>query len=191
MTIQLFHSILTMTNALRLNTNLNDKSYKFNFLNKNFILKNNYYNTIFSNSIEYHNIKCWNSRCFLNYHLENFNENNMIFSLDFLINKEDINNTFIKIDYLYVNNDYYDIKYNEYFKKTNLILKESETKLIIKSLIYYIENIAKKENINKIIIDVHNNLERYNYELIDLGFILNNDIISKLNPYWIQAEKFI
>jgi hypothetical protein len=191
MTIQLFNSILIMTNALRLNNIINNNSYNFNFFNKNFILKNNYYNTIFSDSIEYHNLRCWNSRCFLNYQLENFNENNMIFSLDFFINKEDINNTFIKIDYLYVNNDFYTIKYNEFLKKTNIILKDTETKLIIKSLIYYIENIAKKENINKIIIDVHNDLERYNYELIGLGFNLNNDIICKLNPYWIQAEKII
>ena len=53
------------------------------------------------------------------------------------------------------------------------------------------ENLGKNKNIKKIIIDVHNNLERYNYELKDLGFIINNNIVNKINPYWIQAEKDI
>jgi len=189
MTIQLFHSILTLSNFLKLN--LIDNSYKFNFLNKKYILKNNYYNTILNDNIEYHNLKCWNSICFFDYHMENFNDNNMIFSLDFSINKEEINETFIKINYLYVNNDYYDIKYNEYFnleKRTKLLI-ESETKLIIKSLFSFIENIAKKENINKIIIDIHSNLERYEYELKELGFIINDK--NTENSFWIQAEKII
>jgi hypothetical protein len=189
MTTQLFHSILTLSNFLKLN--LIDNSYKFNFFNNNYILKNNYYNTILNNNIEFHNLKCWNSRCFLDYHLENFNENNMIISLDFSINKEDINNPFIKINYLYVNNDYYDIKYKEYFnfeKRTKLLL-ESETKLIINSIISFIENIAKYKQIPKIIIDIHSNLERYEYELKELGFIINDK--NNENPFWIKAEKII
>jgi hypothetical protein len=71
-----------------------------------------------------------------------------------------------------------------------LFRSDDETILIKKSIIKFIENFAIKENINKIIIDVHNNLERYNYELKDLGFILNYNI-NNINPYWIQAEKII
>ena len=58
----------------------------------------------------------------------------MIFSLDFNINKDD---NIIKIDYLYVNNDFFDIKYKEYFQNRNKILKHDETKLIIESFLVY------------------------------------------------------
>ena len=187
MTIQIFNSILTMTTALKLNINFNDNSYKKNYFN-NYILKHNNYNTIFSNTIEYHNLKCWKSRCFFNHYIDNYNDDNMIFSLDFNINKDD---NIIKIDYLYVNNDFFDIKYKDFFQNRNKILKHDETKLIIESLIIFMENLGKNKNIKKIIIDVHNNLERYNYELKDLGFIINNNIVNKINPYWIQAEKDI
>lgn len=182
MTIQLFNSILTIATTLKTN------EYKKNIFN-NYIFKHNYNTNIFSNSIEYHNLNCWKSYCIFDYCINNLNDENIIYSLNFNINKKDINNSFIKIDYLYVNNDYYDIKYNEYFKRNNK-LKEDETNLIIKSLMIYIENFAKKENINKIIMDVHINLERYNYELKDLGFILNYNI-NNINPYWIQCEKII
>ena len=112
----------------------------------------------------------------------------MIFSLDFNINKDDKKNPFIKIDYLYVNNDYNDL-FN-YKIKTNLLLNYDETKTIIKSLINYIENWGIKKNINKIIIDINSNLVRYNYELKDLGFI-PTDKKCLFNPSWIEAEKII
>ena len=70
-----------------------------------------------------------------------------------------------------------------------LLLVDEETTLIKISLLKFIENWAIKEKINKIIIDIHSNLERYNYELIDLGFIPNFNNKCKLNPYWIEAEK--
>jgi hypothetical protein len=181
MTIQLFHSILTLTNFLNYNI------YKKNVFN-NFVINNNNYKTILNNNIEYHNLKCWKSYCIFNNYMNNLNDNNMIYSLDFHVNKNDINNPFIKIDYLYVNNDFYDIKYNEFFKNRNKLLKEDETKLIIKSLINFIEKLGKKEQIKKIIIDIHKNLERYEYELKDLGFIIND---NDNNHFWIQAEKII
>ena len=191
MTIQLFQSILTMTTILKITTDFNSvipKSTIFNtpLISNKYIVKHNKYNTMFRNSIEYHNLKCWKSYCIFNNYIDNFNELNTIFLLDFNINKNDINNPFIKIDYLYVNNDFNDKKYNE---KIN-ILSNEETKLIIKSLINYIEIWAIKKNIKKIIIDIHSNLERYEYELKDLGF---NPTEKKclLNPFWIEAEKII
>jgi len=200
MTIQLFNSILTMTTSLKLSTDIHAIIPKHNFFNtpiysnNNYIVKHNNYNTRFRNSIEYHNIKCWKSKCISNYYIDNDNEDNTIFSLDFNINKDDINNHFIKIDYLEINNDFYDNKYTHYYDKTyrirNIIINDEENKLIRRSLINFIENWAIKENISKIIIDIHSNLERYNYELKDEGFI-PTDKKCLLNPYWIEAEKII
>ena len=193
MTIQLFNSILTMTTILKLTTDINSLVPKSTFFNipiisNRYIVKYNNYETIYRNSIIYHNLKCWKSYCIFNNYINNYNDDNMIFSLDFNINKDDKKNPFIKIDYLYVNNDYNDL-FN-YKIKTNLLLNYDETKTIIKSLINYIENWGIKKNINKIIIDINSNLGRYNYELKDLGFI-PTDKKCLFNPSWIEAEKII
>ena len=57
-------------------------------------------------------------------------------------------------------------------------------------MIKYIENVAKSNNINKITIDIHSNLERYNCELKDEGFIVTNNRCYD-NPFWFIAEKII
>ena len=43
-------------------------------------------------------------------------------------------------------------------------------------------------NINKITIDIHSNLNRYNYELKNEGFVITNKRCYS-NPFWIEAEK--
>jgi hypothetical protein len=185
-----------MTTTLKLNTDLysimpKPSIYNTQLYSNNFIVKHNNYNIKFRNNIEYHNIKCWKSNCIFQYYIQNSNDANIIYSLDFNINKDDKENTFIKIDNLYTNNEYYDIKYYDYYEKPIYkLLTNQENKLIRESLINFIENWAIKENINKIIIDIHSNLERYNYELKDLGFIPTNRCCL-LNPYWIEAEKII
>jgi hypothetical protein len=153
MTIQLFNSILTMTTILRLSTNINSFVPKYTFYNipfvsKKYIVKHTNFKTMFCNSIEYHNLKCWKSYCIFNNHIDNFNQDNMVFLLEFSINKNNINDIYIKIDYLEVKND--------------------KNKIIIRSLINYIENWAIKENIDKIIIDIN-----------ILGFIPTNKNLKK------------
>ena len=190
MTIQFFNSILTMTTFLNLNTEItNNYILKTPLISNSYIIKHYNYNTKFRNNIEYHNLKCWNSKCILKFYFENFNDENTIFYLDYSINKENDNNI-IKIDNIYVNNDFYDNKYRDFFENRKSLLKNDETKLILKSLINFIENFAKKNNINKIVIDIHNNLERFNYELKNLGFIIT-ERISLINPFWLEAEKII
>ena len=97
-------------------------------------------------------------------------------------------NNILKIDYLSVNNDFYDTKQLSYDNDLKIILAKEETTLLNKYLIKYIENISKSKNITKIIIDVHNNMERFNLELKDLGFILTDNRCED-NPYWFKAEK--
>lgn len=192
MTIQLFNSILTMTTILKLSTDINKilpKKHLFNtaIYSTNYIVEHNKYNTEFRNLNEYHNIKCWKSHCIFDYHIEDDNDNNRIFNLDFIINKEDVDNTFIKIDYLEINNDFYNKKFFDY-SNLRILLKNDEVKLIRISLINFIENWAIKKNIKKIIIELHSNLERYNEEFEELGFnIVENKKL--LNQYWIEAMK--
>jgi hypothetical protein len=194
MTLQIFNSLLTMTSVLRLTTDLNSIPKK-NILNtpilsNKFVVKHNYYNMIYKNNIEYHNLKCWKSICLFDFNLENQKDENLIFVLEFNINKDDINNQFIKIDNIIINNDFYDNKHNEIYKNLFFHLNNDETKLISTNLITFLENYAIKNKINKIIIDIHSNLERFNYELKELGFIPTNRKCL-LNPFWIEAEKII
>jgi hypothetical protein len=188
MTIHFVRSLLTLTNIIKLTTDIDKILPAKHLLNtalysNNYIVEQNNYNI--RNLIEYHNIRCWKSNCIFNLYLENPDNDNIIFSLDFSINKDDINNTFIKIDYMNINNDFYDKK----DKISKKILLDDETNLIRISLLKFIENWAIKENIHKIIIDIHSNLERYNYELLNLGFIPNFSKKCKLNTFWIEAEK--
>ena len=192
MTIHFFSSLLTLTSILKLSTDISKilpEKHLFNtaIYSNNYVLEHNYYNTKFRNLIEYHNINCWKSNCIFNYYIEKSDYNNIIFSVDFSINKDDINNSFIKIDFMDINNDFYCKK----DKIRNILLLDEETNVIRISLLKFIENWAIKEKINKIIIDIHSNLERYNYELLNLGFIPNFNKKCKLNPYWIEAEKIL
>ena len=188
MVIYFLRSLLTLTAILKLTTDI-DKilpaKHLFNtaLYSNNYIVEQNNYNI--RNLIEYHNIRCWKSNCIFNLYIENPDNDNIIFSLDFSINKDDINNTFIKIDYMNINNDFYDKKN----KIKKILLLDEETNLIRISLLKFIENWAIKENIHKIIIDIHSNLERFNYELLNMGFIPNFSKKCRLNPFWIEAEK--
>ena len=183
MTIQIFNSILTLSTVLKLSTDINKlipKKKLFNIYSNNYIVE---HNKQIRDSIEYHNIKCWKSNCIFNYHIENEKDDNMIFSLDF-----SIYDTFIKIDYLDINNDFYNKKYFDY-SKLKILLTNDEVKLLRVSLINFIENWAIKKNINKIITEIHINLERYNAEFKELGFVIITENKRILNPYWIEIEK--
>lgn len=106
--------------------------------------------------------------------------NNTIFSLNF-----DIKDDKIRIEYLNINNDYYSNKFNE-----KIFLTIDEYKLLKEAIFNYIEKIAYKNNKRRIIIDIHNNLERYNYELKDIGFIITNRRCID-NTFWIETEKIL
>jgi len=189
--MHLFNTLASMIAALSLNANLHTVNPKFNILQEpilsnKFVVNHNYFNTNYRNLVEYHNIICWKSNCIFHNHIEKDNEYNLIYLMDFNINKNNYDDHYIRLNYLYVNNDFYEKKNN----KTIKLLNDDETKMVLKALIKFIENWAIKEKINKIIIDVHSNLERYNSEFKDLGFILANKV-SLLNPHWVEAVKYI
>lgn len=129
-----------------------------------------------------YNYLCWKSRCLYNIYFDEYSDNKKIFALDFNISKD-----ILKIKHLSINNDYYDKIDNKNKNKLN-----DEELMQVKFFVFdLIKNKAIEKNINKVIIDIHSNLERYNYDLKNEGFIPNFDIKSNDNPLWIQAEKTI
>lgn len=91
MGIHFLSSLLTLTAILKLTTDINKilpAKHLFNtaLYSNNYIVEQNNYNA--GNLIQYHNIKCWKSNCIFNFYIENPDYNNMIFSLDFSINKD-------------------------------------------------------------------------------------------------------
>ena len=129
-----------------------------------------------------YNYLCWKSRCLYNIYFDEYSDNKKIFALDFNISKD-----ILKIKHLSINNDYYDKIDNKNKNKLN-----DEELMQVKFFVFdLIKNKAIEKNINKVIIDIHSNLERYNYDLKNEGFRPNFDIKSNDNPLWIQAEKTI
>ena len=167
--VRVFNSLLHLTNK-----NTSPIKITYNYADKYLLRK-----TIINNN--YINIHSWKSKCLYTMYFDDYSNDNKIFTLDLKINKD-----IIKIKHLSINNDYYE--------KTLGIqnyLTDEETQQIKTFIFDYIMNYSKENNIKKIIIDIHSNLERYNLELKDEGFIPNYKIKWYSNPYWIQAEKDI
>jgi hypothetical protein len=80
------------------------------------------------------------------------NTGNFIMAINYIINEDNI-----RIEYLNIN----DKQYSNIHRNINF-LSEHDAHELAKSTIIFIENIAKENNINKIIINVHHNLNIYN-----------------------------
>ena len=80
---------------------------------------------------------------------------------------------------------YYCNKFNKHH-----ILSNDEYMILKYACINYIENEAVKNGIYKIVIDIHRNMERYNYELKDIGFVITDRRCID-NLFWYEAEKIL
>jgi hypothetical protein len=117
-----------------------------------------------------------------NHTLSCINQSKRIFKLNYTLHQNNIN-----IDYLSINNDYYHKKKEKKIcNKNDIILNETEYRLLKHSLFKHIEYYAIFNNVNKITIITHHNLKRYNYEIKEEGFIPTN-----INPYYIETVKYI
>lgn len=127
-----------------------------------------------------HTIRIWKTKSLFDYWYNDFNycHRNFIAALDYTIY-----DNYIKIDYLYIND--FDNKIN--IKLYDNSLDEYDFEELLKSLIDFVKFVAKKENKDKIIIDVHENqriFEKYYYYK---GFKITNRK-SENNPFWIEIE---
>jgi len=128
----------------------------------------------------YNLIKCWKSKTFLTSYMNNYEKTNSIYYIEFLTQKENI-----KINHLSINNDFY-------YKNLNkqILINDENYKIIKKTILNdYLINFGKKNNYKNIIIDVHENMKRYDYELKEEGFKIENKCST--NPFYYEAIKTI
>jgi hypothetical protein len=166
------NKIILLPNYDELNEYLkNELNYNYNcpsFYNDRIAITTNYKNK--------NSIRIWKTFSILDIWYSKFVEKNIIGALDY-----SIHDTFIKIDYLFINDE------EKLYMNYNFFLNEDDAEKLVHSFILYIKDIAKKENKNKIIIDVHNNLRYYNKYYKDEGFCITKRK-SKDNPFWIETE---
>ena len=123
-------------------------------------------------------IQIWKTDTWFDYWYTDFKNcgRNLIAVMDFSL----LNDTTIKIDHIYVND-------GTNLQLYNRILDEQDAEDLIKCLVEFVKNVAKVENKNKIILDVHSNLRLFIKHYYYLGFI-TTDRKCIDNPYWIESE---
>jgi hypothetical protein len=124
-------------------------------------------------------INIWNIIPKYNYWHEKITSKNFIININYTIGKEQI-----KIESFTIN----DKTYCQYSENKNF-LSEDNSNEIKKSIIIFIENIAKANNKNKIIIDVHDGLEIYNKYYKECFQLTNRRSLT--SRFWLEAEKNI
>jgi hypothetical protein len=124
-------------------------------------------------------IRIWNITSISNYLYQDFTLNNFIIAVDYRIELGRV-----KIEYLNIN----DKEYIRGIKNINF-LNKYDVYEITRSMLIFIENMARKNNKNKIVIDVHNSLINYNKYYKEFFKITSRKCLD--NPYWIEVEKTI
>jgi hypothetical protein len=126
-------------------------------------------------------IQIWKTDAWFDYWYTSFQHcgKNLIAVMDFTLHDD----TTIKIDRIYVNDDSNSQLYNR-------LLDEQEAEDLIKALVEFVKNVAKVENMNKIILDVHSNLRIYEKYYYFLGFQATKRKCID-NPFWLECEIFL
>ena len=158
-----------------LNNNDNESLYSCKCIYDNRIAIQHYINKKNINII-----RIWRTKSLFDYWFDKFNSDskNFIATFDYTIHT-----FYIKINYIYVNNE--ENKINKMLYINNL--NENETENLITSIINFIKIVAKNENKKKIILDVHQNLNLYKKYYIWEGFRITNRKCSD-NPFWCETE---
>jgi hypothetical protein len=148
-----------------------------NFCNERYIIRKNFDS---ENNDDKNVLRIWKTNTVFDYWYDNYSSQNFIASLYYIKKEKEI-----KIDYLDVNDS--DYPRFETDEKSPEMLDDIESKEIVNSLIEFLENIAKKEKKEKIIIDVHKNLYIYNKYYSIKGFVVTNRQCNE-NRNWFEAE---
>jgi len=139
--------------SINIYNSLDNLLYSLKNNNYSFKATNDFHSTKYilkkdiTSDLRSYSLQCWLSTCLYDY---------LIFSLDLIINDDNI-----KIEHLSINNDYYDNQYNDRTK----ILSNNEVSMLKNIIFDYIEDLAISKNKNKLIIDIHNNMKRFDNEL--------------------------
>lgn len=119
-------------------------------------------------------IRIWNIPSYFDYLYTDFPDSDRIIgALDYSIHSD-----YIKIDYLFVNDDKI---------TSDDVLEKDDADELINSLLNFVKILAKNQNKNKIVMDVHKNLRLFNKYYKDKDIVsTNNKCIY--NPYWIETN---
>lgn len=119
----------------------------------------------------------WKTKVLFDYWYNSFDQcgQNLIATLNY-----SINDSFIKINHLYINDGRHPNLYNS-------LLDENESEDLVKWLIHYLKKITILLEKKKITMDVHENLRIFEKYYYYIGFELTNQV-SKDNPFWLEVE---
>lgn len=120
-------------------------------------------------------IQIWKTKSLFDWWFDTYCSNNFIATIDYTIN-----DTHIKINYLGIN-DY------DHINMYNNSLDENDSEDLIKNLVNFVKIVAKKENKDKIFLDVHENLKLFLKYYYYEGFRPTNRKCVD-NPFWIETE---
>jgi len=145
------------------NTFVKDLKLVWPNVGENILLKHcTYPNQEYNPGQEYHVIRMWKTNMFTSLLTKDMEFANYIGGLDYRVNKDRF-----KLEYI-----------------------STDIEEVRSSLINYAENNAREHNIDKLILDAHNNLKRYNEFYKKYDFFPNSKICTD-NPFWIEVEKKI
>ena len=113
-------------------------------------------------------IQIWKTKSLFDYWFDPCSSQNFIATIDYTIH-----DTFIKIDYIGINN-----RLDEY---------EYDMEDMIKNMVNFVKIVATKEKKEKIIIDVHENLRIFSKYYYYNGFSIT-ERKCRDNPFWIETE---
>lgn len=120
-------------------------------------------------------IRLWKTKSFFDLWYDNMTNDNFIAGIDYSIQDDHI-----KIEFMDINDENCIIK-NSYK------LDKKDSMMINNALVRHMKIIARENNKNKIVVDVHNNLKIFGLYYKDEGFI-STSRKSHDNPFWVEAE---
>lgn len=122
-------------------------------------------------------IQIWKTKSLFDWWFDPYCSKNFIATIDYTIH-----DTYIKINHVGIND--YDYRNRNMY---NNHLDENDSEDLIKNLVNFLKIVAKKENKDKIILDVHENLRLYLKYYYYLGFKTTNRKCTD-NPFWVETE---
>jgi hypothetical protein len=182
--ISVYNNLNNLIHSLNTCNFFNNKTN--DYYSKKIILKSE-----ISSDNKIHSFKSWLGTIIYGFYVDIVDNYNFIFSLDLIENDDNI-----KIEHISINNDYYNNIYEYYNNHYNYnhyhnqLLTDNEVLILKKSIFNFIEDFAISKNKTKIIIDIHQNMKRFNHELKDEGFVNSNNRCID-NYYWFEAVKEI
>jgi hypothetical protein len=120
-------------------------------------------------------IQIWKTKSVFDYWYDPYNSRNFIACIDYTIY-----DTYIKIVHVGINDNTRNNMYNS-------TLDECDAEELIKNLVNFLKIVATKENKEKIILDVHENLRLYLKYYYYIGFKTTERKCVD-NPFWIETE---